>query len=139
MLLLVQIVTGDVGFARHLHALLIDERMQQLVQRLHNRLLAVDFERAILFDTLDSLCLNVSRNNSRKGTPQISCQQMQRLIAGEIERSDIFMFWLKWLLKLVIDVQNPVEVVGIGMLAPEDSIPAVISRATLVGSSIMML
>jgi hypothetical protein len=22
------------------------------------------------------------------------------------------MFWLKWLLKLVIDVQNPVEVVG---------------------------
>ena len=74
MLLLVQIVTGDVGSARHLHALLIDERMQQFVQRLHNRLLAVDFERAILFDTLDTIVLYVTRNNSRKGASQISCQ-----------------------------------------------------------------
>ncbi len=94
-LLFFQRIAGRIGLTRYLHALLLHERMQQCVQRLHNLGLGAEFERAMLFDLRYSLCLDVAGDDCRERTSQVCCEQVEWLVVAEIERRDILVVGAK--------------------------------------------
>ena len=74
MLPVMQVITRDVGFARHFHALLLDKRTQQGVQRLHDFGFAANLEGAILFDRSNTFVFHIARHDGGKCPAQVGCQ-----------------------------------------------------------------
>src|SRR5690606_12780274 len=113
-------IAGHIGRAAgELHAGLLDEGMQQAVQRWHDRCIAMDFVRPMLFDQADALVLHVTGDDPGERSAQIRGQRVWRKIAAELQAGHVFMGWIERTLEAGVDFQQPVEVERIVALATE--------------------
>src|SRR5690606_5572497 len=104
-------IAGLIGAtARQLHAVLLDEGLQQLIQRLHDRRIAMDFIRAELLDAADALVLHVARDDAGKGTAQVGGQLVGRYVAAQLQVRHVLVGGVEGVLEALVDLQQPVEV-----------------------------
>ena len=65
--------------------MLLDEGLQQAIQRAHDGGFTANFVGAVLLDQADAVLLDVARDDAGERTAQVGGQVMQRLLAGEVE------------------------------------------------------
>src|SRR3569832_1513968 len=112
-------IAGDVPLARQFHALLLDEGAKQRIHGFHDAQISMDFKVPMCFDGAYALILDVTRNHAGECAPQIGGQQMGGLLLVQFQIAHVAMRWQERHLKLVIDLQRPIEIIGIAALFAE--------------------
>ena len=99
--------------------MLLDERLQQAIQRLHDRGVAVNLVRAVFLDQANALVLDVAGDDPGKRPPQVRRQFMRRQVATQLQAGHVGVGRVERALEALLDFQQPVEVEGIVALAAE--------------------
>ena len=96
-----------------------DECGQQTVKWTDNGLLPAQFEGAARLDQADSLVLDVTRDDARKSAPEVGRKAVHRLVAMQVQTGHAVMGHRKRFLEVEIDMEEPVEEIGIASFAAE--------------------
>ena len=98
---------------RQFHALLFDERGQQFIQWPHDVRRAAHLEQAVFFDGADALVLDVAGHDTGERPPQVGGKPVPRLVPVQLQVAHVFMRRQERRLELLLDLQQPVEIIGI--------------------------
>src|SRR6185312_3084194 len=109
-------IHGSIGGSGEFHAPLRDECGQQLIEQLHDAAIARELVRPEALDRLDAVLLHVAGDDAGEGAAQIGRELVHGLAAIERERAHRLVRDLERPLKLRLDREQPVEVVGIAAL-----------------------
>src|SRR5580700_8128696 len=131
-----QAVAGAVRRAGQLHALLLHEAGEQLVEQAHDLRVPCQLVRAVALDRLDAVFLDVAGDNAREGASQVRREQVNGLRTTQLEGAHALVRHLEMSLQLLAHGQQPVEVVRVVALAaelahgiePADHVPGYLRR-----------